>query len=385
MGKDLATPFKTPGELGVTGVFPMNPHAKGLAISLMLMSVLAGDIVPGVVPDQTVDPECTPQATVGEPGDLVYHHEGPHCTPLVFVGQNAEGGVINADLLDGIDSTGFLLTGGKATDSDKLDGFDATAFLGVNGKATDADKLDGLNSNAFLGVSGKAADSDKLDNLDSTAFLLSSGKATDADKLDNLDSTAFLLATGKAADAHLLDGMDSTAFLAAGAKAADSDKLDGLDSAAFLGVGAKAADADKLDGLDSVIFLIPAGAVMAFDLAACPSGWTDFGAAAGRTIVGVGVGLGLTPRTLGDTGGSESHTLTTAQMAVHSHSERIPIPGTSSLVVASASDAGGGARYSIHPSGNAQDGGDLTTGNAGEGQAHPIMDPFIALRYCKKL
>src|SRR5687767_9546058 len=134
MGKDPATPFKTPSRPGGTGGFPIKPPGKRPAHSPMPKARPARHIPSGGVPYQTVDPECTPQATVGEPGDLVYHHEGPHCTPLVFVGQNAEGGVINADLLDGIDSTGFLLTGGKATDSDKLDGFDATAFLGVNGK-----------------------------------------------------------------------------------------------------------------------------------------------------------------------------------------------------------------------------------------------------------
>jgi hypothetical protein len=69
---------------------------------------------------------------------------------------------------------------------------------------------------------------DLLDGLDSTDFLRSTGKAADADLLDGLDSAAFLRTTGKSADANLLDGQDSTAFLPAGGKAANADLLDGL-------------------------------------------------------------------------------------------------------------------------------------------------------------
>ena len=36
---------------------------------------------------------------------------------------------LNADTLDGVDSTGFLAKGGKASDADKLDGLDSTGFL----------------------------------------------------------------------------------------------------------------------------------------------------------------------------------------------------------------------------------------------------------------
>src|SRR5204863_4972279 len=46
---------------------------------------------------------------------------------------------LNADKLDGIDSTGFLGVNAKAADADTLDGIDSTGFLGVNAKAADAD------------------------------------------------------------------------------------------------------------------------------------------------------------------------------------------------------------------------------------------------------
>lgn len=80
---------------------------------------------------------------------------------------------------------------------------------------------------ARKGQSG-GGNADLLDGLDSTDFLRSSGKAADADMLDNLDSSAFLRTTGKAADANFLDGLDSTAFLPASGKAANADLLDGL-------------------------------------------------------------------------------------------------------------------------------------------------------------
>lgn len=63
------------------------------------------------------------------------------------------GKVANADLLDGIDSTGFALAGHN---------HDATyAALGHNHNA------------AYLGITAKAADADKLDGYDSTAFVRS--------------------------------------------------------------------------------------------------------------------------------------------------------------------------------------------------------------------
>jgi hypothetical protein len=65
-------------------------------------------------------------------------------------------------------------------------------YLNQSEKAADSNLLDGINSNGFLLAAGKAADADKLDNIDSTGFLLAAGKAADADKLDNLDSASFL-------------------------------------------------------------------------------------------------------------------------------------------------------------------------------------------------
>ena len=73
----------------------------------------------------------------------------------------AVGKVANADLLDGIDSTGFALAGHNHDA--------AYAALGHNHNAT------------YLGITAKAADADKLDGLDSTAFVRSvNGNGPDA-------------------------------------------------------------------------------------------------------------------------------------------------------------------------------------------------------------
>ena len=69
-----------------------------------------------------------------------------------FFHRFALAGVVDADTLDGKDSTEFLGANGKAADSDLLDGKDSTEFLAKNQKAADSDKLDGLDSSAFVKV-----------------------------------------------------------------------------------------------------------------------------------------------------------------------------------------------------------------------------------------
>src|SRR5688500_14576004 len=44
----------------------------------------------------------------------------------------------------------YLAGDGKAVDADKLDGVDSTGFLAADGKAVDSDKLDGLDSGNFM-------------------------------------------------------------------------------------------------------------------------------------------------------------------------------------------------------------------------------------------
>ena len=122
---------------------------------------------------------------------------------------------------------------------------------------------------------------------------------------------------------------------------------------------------------------VPAGAVMAFNLGSCPSGWTDYSAAAGRNIVGYGSGTGLTPRTtIGQTGGEEKHTMTTTELATHSHALS-PNPGAVY------------SRYRVQfNSGTSYfaDGapGGTSIGNTGGSSPFNVMDPYVVLRYCQK-
>jgi hypothetical protein len=61
------------------------------------------------------------------------------------------GKVANADLLDGIDSTGFALSGHNHDTTYAALGHNHTAaYLGITAKAADADKLDGYDSTAFV-------------------------------------------------------------------------------------------------------------------------------------------------------------------------------------------------------------------------------------------
>ena len=81
----------------------------------------------------------------------------------------------------------------------------------------------------------------------------------------------------------------------------------------------------------------------------------------GRSIIGVGTGLGLTARTLGQTGGEELHTLQVSEMPSHQHtypastgagggggniSETTPFGSTSTNL---AFTGGGGAHNNMQP------------------------------------
>ncbi len=95
----------------------------------------------------------------------------------------------------------------------------------------------------------------------------------------------------------------------------------------------------------------------------------------GRTVLGIGTGSGLTARAMNDAGGSETHALTTAELASHSHGQRA---GSQKMVQSQSSGA--------VSAGNAQ-GQTGTTDHqtisdaAGSGTAHENMQPWRALGY----
>ncbi len=66
-----------------------------------------------------------------------------------------------------------------------------------------------------------------------------------------------------------------------------------------------------LEALPEKALSVPTGAVVFFNLAACPSGWTEHTAARGRTIVGVPAG--------GTLNGTVNSALSNLQIRMHSH------------------------------------------------------------------
>ncbi len=64
--------------------------------------------------------------------------------------------------------------------------------------------------------------------------------------------------------------------------------------------------------------IIPADAIMAFNLSSCPSGWTRFSVADGRFLVGIGNNTEHT-YFLGDSGGKDAVRLQGGELPEHSH------------------------------------------------------------------
>ncbi len=122
---------------------------------------------------------------------------------------------------------------------------------------------------------------------------------------------------------------------------------------------------------------VPSGAIMAFNLKACPSGWSEVPALAGRTIIGAGTGPGLTPRELYAYGGEEKHTMLLSELVPHTVSMSF-----------GASDKGGkgnGYAYSDRAGGSTVLATYAKTSNSvGGGEAFNVMMPYYALLYCQK-
>lgn len=87
----------------------------------------------------------------------------------------------------------------------------------------------------------------------------------------------------------------------------------------------------------------------------------------GRVPVGDGTGPGLSPRTIGDQGGEESHTLVTGEIPSHAHTEVTATPTV-------------GAAITGVPIPSAVPGVGVTGSTGGDG-AHNNMQPFLVLSY----
>ena len=102
----------------------------------------------------------------------------------------------------------------------------------------------------------------------------------------------------------------------------------------------------------------------------------------GMVPIDQGNGPGLSPRVIGETAGVETVTLTTAQMAAHSHTAACDTtsgddygPGNDVW----APDAAGGKEYAAASSGQ-MNAASLTP--VGGGLAHNNLQPYLSMNYC---
>ena len=169
----------------------------------------------------------------------------------------------------------------------------------------------------------------------------------------------------------------------------------------------------KEENIQPELLFVPVGAVIAYGSSTAPHGWlnclgqevyrgdypdlfavigTTYGVGngtttfnlpnlAGRVVVGQGSGSGLTSRSMGASGGTETHALTTGEMPSHSHTTNA-VGGTLGLITADGSNTAGAGLDSspVEPNLYAAPAA-LSIDSAGSGTAHNNMQPFAVLNY----
>jgi microcystin-dependent protein len=103
----------------------------------------------------------------------------------------------------------------------------------------------------------------------------------------------------------------------------------------------------------------------------------------GRMPIGVGQGSGLTPRTIGEVGGAETITLSTAQMPAHTHAAGASTQVGNSVSPDNALPARK-FRTQLYRTGSSADAtmAPDAVGVAGQSQPHPNMPPYLAMTWC---
>ncbi len=161
---------------------------------------------------------------------------------------------------------------------------------------------------------------------------------------------------------------------------------------------------------------IPLGGIIMWSGATPPNGWALCNGQTlngqvtpdlrGRFVLGSGAGTGLTVRTLGQTGGVETVTLTLNEIPAHTHTVDPPSTATTSngshthsftlgrddsgdRNVAADGDVSGGQTTGTTASAGAHthtmDIAQFNSGSAGSGQAHQNMPPFYVLAFIMRV
>lgn len=111
--------------------------------------------------------------SVVDHGSLAGLSDNDHPQYLLTTGKAAD-----ADKLDNIDSAGFVQTSGNQTVAG-IKTFSSIPVLPASNPTTANEAVrKGFADATYLGITAKAADADKLDGLDSTDFVLASGLGT---------------------------------------------------------------------------------------------------------------------------------------------------------------------------------------------------------------
>ena len=98
----------------------------------------------------------------------------------------------------------------------------------------------------------------------------------------------------------------------------------------------------------------------------------------GRAPIGSGTGSGLTARALAALGGTETHTLTIAQIPAHNH------PGSVGYVSTVGTNTNGQIAHMGDLSGTLQFSQELQISSQGSGNSFPIMQPFAVVTFLIK-
>jgi microcystin-dependent protein len=105
----------------------------------------------------------------------------------------------------------------------------------------------------------------------------------------------------------------------------------------------------------------------------------------GRVPMGAGNGPGLTPRTLGEAGGSETTTLNVNNLPAHTHAATLNVSTAAATATSPAGNVLAAAEREVYaPSASmvAASTSAVAVQTAGSNQPFSIMQPYLVINYC---